>query len=182
MKTLDELMQPDVRTLRFTPLSLSLQGTMRPEDSFAFIQGRLETTHLDPKVPEDLRKQFDTIRSLHVYGFFVYEFFTIAFSQALFLLEEALKLSFAEQNPGENPPRDLKRLFIWATEAGAGPLARITQIASQEQLDALRQLRNEFAHPSRPTILTPINSAELIKCCVLLLNALWLPSSHEDTR
>ncbi len=168
IQPLERLIQPDARTLRFTPQGFSLQGTLKPEASLEFVQGLIKDCLLDEKVPDDLRKQFDTICMLHVHGFFVYEFFTIAFSQMLFLLEGALRLWFAERHQTKKTPSGLQSLLAHVENSGA-----LSGIASKKQMEALRRLRDHFAHPKGLTILTPIDSAQRIRDGALLINALW---------
>lgn len=96
-RSVPELTTPDPLTARFTPLGLSLQGTMRPEDSLEYLQAIVDAAQLRPTVPDDVRQSFERVRRLHVHGFFDYAFFTLADNAAWLLPESALKVRFIER-------------------------------------------------------------------------------------
>lgn len=96
IKTLAELMDPDERVLRFTPFGLSTMGTLRPEDAAEFQQRIIAHCDLHPDVADGTRKSFERLRTLHSYGIFFYEAFTVVDDLAWLLLEQALRERFMQ--------------------------------------------------------------------------------------
>lgn len=94
IKTLAELTTPDDRSLRFTPLGLSMGGPLKPEYAAEFQQQVLASCELNSNVPEDVRKSFERLRTLHSYGILCYEAFTVADELAWLLMEQAFRERF----------------------------------------------------------------------------------------
>lgn len=90
IKTLDELIKPDERTLRFTPLGLSTgPEILKPEYAAEFQQQVIAGCDLHSDVLEDTRKAFERVRMLFSYGIFYYEAFTVAEDLCWLLMEQA---------------------------------------------------------------------------------------------
>lgn len=87
--TLDQLRQPDERSLVFGPFV----GTVPNDRAAAILEHRQRTiggTDLVPNVPEPIRQNFDRLRLAYVYGVLCYEIFTVVEQAVFFLLEHAL--------------------------------------------------------------------------------------------
>lgn len=95
IKTFDELITPDERTLRFTPLGLSTgPQILKPEYAAEFQQQAIKGCDLHHDVPEDTRYSFERIRMLHSYGIFCYEAFTVAHDMSWLVMEQAFRERF----------------------------------------------------------------------------------------
>lgn len=103
ISTFKDLITPDERTLRFTPLGLSTMGALKPEDAARFQQQTIVHCDLAPEVPEGTRNSFERLRMLHTYGVLCYEVFTVARDLAWLLLEQALRERFIEFYAGVVP-------------------------------------------------------------------------------
>lgn len=103
--SISELTKADAQTLRFTPFGLSLQGTLRPEDSLKYLQSMLDAAQLASGIPADIRTAFERVRRLHTYGLFEYGFFTLADNAIWLLPESALGVRFIEHYNGSIPFR-----------------------------------------------------------------------------
>ncbi|MHB1510301.1 MAG: hypothetical protein ACYCST_13140 [Acidimicrobiales bacterium] len=75
-------------------MGLSTGGMLRPEDAAEFQQRVIEHCDLHSDVPEETRNSFERLRTLHSYGIFCYEAFTVADDLAWLLLEQALRERF----------------------------------------------------------------------------------------
>lgn len=100
IKTLDELCQPDDRTLRFTPMGLGLGVQMRPDAAAEYQQQVVAQFELDPSVAEDTRRTFAHLRTVYAYGVLSYEVYTLVNDHALLALEQALRDRFVEFHQG----------------------------------------------------------------------------------
>lgn len=102
-RTLDELTKPSDFVLHSTPLGLALDQRMKPEASLRFIQSMVADCRLSSDVPEHVRLHFDVCRQLHVYGYFAWDFFTVAAERVYMTLESALGAKFLEEFPDGVP-------------------------------------------------------------------------------
>lgn len=104
--TFEELITPDDRSLRFTPLGFSTGGVMRPEDCLEHHQATIEETNLVADVPQPVRRNFERFRAIHTYGVLLYDLFTIVDDFCVFVLEQALGHRLIENFGGELPLTD----------------------------------------------------------------------------
>ncbi|MEA2617471.1 MAG: hypothetical protein QOE72_3254 [Chloroflexota bacterium] len=98
-----ELVTPDERTLRYTPLGLSMAGMLAPEAAADFEQGVIASADLVDGVPQGVRDSFERIRTCHSYGVLWYEAFTVAAELAPIILEQALRERFVSFYGGSIP-------------------------------------------------------------------------------
>ncbi len=128
IKSLDELREPDERTLRFQPLGLG--GRMRPEDAAVFQQQVISHAELVADVPEPVRSGFEQLRTIYAYGVLCYDFFTVAYDQAQLALEFALRERFVEFYGGIVPLSD-----------GSGNLQEVPAATFEQVHNAIRRIR-----------------------------------------
>jgi hypothetical protein len=128
IKSLDELREPDERTLKFQPLGLG--GRMRPKDAAVFQQQVISHAELVPAVPELVRNGFEQLRTLYAYGVLCYDFFTVAYDQAQLALEFALRERFVEFFGGIVPLSD-----------GSGSAQDVPAATFQQVHEAIRRTR-----------------------------------------
>ncbi|MDA8119204.1 MAG: hypothetical protein M0Z85_03950 [Gammaproteobacteria bacterium] len=156
MKTLAKLCKPDDRQ-RFTGGS--------PKDYHAHLQ----TLVLADIVPEDVRKQFEVVRNLMLYGWFVYEFYTVGAGQALACLEFGLREAYVASVGGDGQHRKgLARYIEWAEKSGLLPDGvfheRINRLVSS--------VRNSLAHGGT-TLLNYALAIPQLEVTADMLNAVY---------
>jgi hypothetical protein len=103
IRLLSELTAPDEPALRFTPLGFSTGGTMRPEDAAEHHQQTIAHADLAPDVPEDTRRSFERLRTIHSYGVLCYDLYTAVDTLSLLVLEYALAERFLDYYGGTIP-------------------------------------------------------------------------------
>ena len=137
MKALVELCQPDRRQC----------GTVGTPADY---HGALEALVLIDAVPDDVRAQFDVARNLMLYGWFVYEFYTISSHHAYTCLELGLRKACKALAGEGNPCKEIKKgnglgcYLTYLKERGIIPDGRY-----HEKIEAfLPMLRNSAAHGS----------------------------------
>jgi hypothetical protein len=91
----------DAGSLHFT--SLGLTGRLAPTQSAQIFAGWMRHVALLDDVPEDIRRNFDRVRRLFLYGLLERDLFSIAGHQAHFVLEGALRHRFVSYYNGEIP-------------------------------------------------------------------------------
>lgn len=94
MKTLEELQQPDDRSLFFSPWGLG--GKLNAEDAAAYQQEVIGRFDLVPQVSESVRDLFERIREVYSSGVLNYGFYTVAHDLAHSAVEHALRERFVE--------------------------------------------------------------------------------------
>jgi hypothetical protein len=104
IKTLEQLQAVDPIVQRFTPLGLSMGlGILSPESAAEFVQKSVARYDLADDVPEDVRSNYERIRTIHSYGTLCYDLFTVADDQCFFLLDQALGARFISYYDGRIP-------------------------------------------------------------------------------
>jgi hypothetical protein len=98
-----DLIQPDRRTLRFTPYGLA-PGVLRPDDAVAFQSAVIADAVLAEAVPDEIRAEFGRLRDKHVRGVTDYGNFAEVCNQAIGLYEPALQLRFLQFYQGRDIP------------------------------------------------------------------------------
>jgi hypothetical protein len=63
IRSFADLITPDERTLRFTPLGLSTAGTLKPEAAAEFQQLTIASADLIEAVPDSVRQSFERLRT-----------------------------------------------------------------------------------------------------------------------
>ena len=143
MKALTEILNPDVRQAALVTLDIGGWRPMEVRDCHR----PLESILVMDAVPEAVRKQFDIARDLMLYGWFVYEFYTVAVQQAYACLEFGLREACKKVNNGENPCEKKKGLacyITWAEKNGLIPAGKY----HEELRLFVPALRNSIGHGS----------------------------------
>lgn len=124
---------------------------------------------LEPKlaeaVPEEVHRLFEVARGSMVYGWFYYPLYTLG-SQHLYFVHEAAtthKCKLANAPPMKNFSRQIE----WLAKHGYIREERIGQ------WDAVRALRNGFAHAERQAIYTPGMAISDVWIATELINELF---------
>ncbi len=94
IRTLAELMALDPRVAHMPRIDFATGTIGNEDDPAGVIQEMVSGWDLVPEVPEYVRGYFEVCRALHVYGSFVYEFFTVATERAELIVEMALGARF----------------------------------------------------------------------------------------
>lgn len=99
----EQLVSPDERSLRFTPLGFSTGGVMTPEECLMHHQATIEDANLVAEVPEPVRRNFERFRTVHSHGVLLYDLFTLVDDFCVLVLEQALGHRLIEHFSGELP-------------------------------------------------------------------------------
>jgi hypothetical protein len=113
LKGLEEITEPDHRSTGFAVADL-VAGTTRPMTLADFYRDA-ECIRVGEAVPVDVRSYMEAVKTLFVYGWFYYPFFTLCAFMATTAVEMALKLKL-QQRPDD--PSRLKSLFDRAIAQG----------------------------------------------------------------
>lgn len=119
-------------------------------------------------VPEGIAELLRVSRQLFVHGFFVYEFITIGAMWSLLAVEGALRLRLDSEATFAARIRRARELGYIAEETAA-------------QVDAGRELRNEFAHPTTQIVWTLGMAAPVIAASHKLVADLFPEGATTDT-
>lgn len=122
---------------------------------------------LSAQVPESVSAKAARIRKLLMYGFLEYEFYTIACDECITLSELALNCAVGPTERGKRAPY-LRELLSTARKRSLIP-PRMTD----RQLEALRSLRNDAAHPRECHLLVPAIAFEMYVITIDLVNSLF---------
>jgi hypothetical protein len=131
LKGLEEITEPDHRSTGFAVADL-VAGTTRPM-TLADLYRDAERIRIGEAVPVDVRSYIEAVKTLFVYGWFYYPFFTLSAFMATTPVEMALKLKL-QQRPDD--PSSLKSLFDRAIAQG---LLSDQGFASRESAEAYSQ-------------------------------------------
>ena len=113
LKRLEEITEPDHRSTGFAVANLAA-GTAQPT-TLADLYRDAERIRIGEAVPVDVRSYMEATKTLFVYGWFYYPFFTLSAFMATTAVEMALKLKL-QQRPDD--PSHLKSLFDRAIAQG----------------------------------------------------------------
>jgi hypothetical protein len=100
VKSLADLREPDVRTLRFGPMGLETGRLLRPESAAQYRQEIISRAALVPAVAKSTRGTFERLQSTYAYGVLSYEIFTVVDDLAQLVIEQALRDRFIEFHDG----------------------------------------------------------------------------------
>ena len=103
IRTFEELVAGDQRVRRFTHMGLLTAHESTLAYALHYVQALVAGCDLAPQVPDEVREFFERVRELHVYGYFAYGFFSVAFAQAHLAVELALKVRFVAHYGGRIP-------------------------------------------------------------------------------
>lgn len=143
MKAIVDILRPDVRNQTLVSIVDGQARSTTVDDGYP----NLLQLELSPKVPENIRKQFDVCRDLMLYAWFVYEFYTVAAHQALVCLEFALR----EKHPVTQTDKKgrVRHQGLRAHLEHVKELGYFGQdVQSTEILKFLPHIRNDEAHGS----------------------------------
>lgn len=204
LKKIEEMSMADHRSTGFAVFNMS-DGTTRSMTLADFYKDA-EGIQVNETAPEELRSYMEAVKTLFVYGWYYYPFFTLCAFMATTAVEMALKLRL------QTKPHDrstLKALFDKAIRKGLlkddgfpsckhvqsksavifGDSEESSGVLPTEQgppyvervARLLRHFRNVFAHPSGHWILLPGQAIDFLVLAGEVINQLW-PSQNEDVK
>ena len=147
LKRLNEIFEPDDRSRAFARYDAAGCHSKTLEDHYADISA----IRVSDEVPKAIRDEFDTIRNLYLYSWYVYDFTVPATLYAYTLVEKAIKEKCRraavslERNPGLSKLLALSIAKGWLTDA-AFPFAlewmreEIVPAAGDEELPTRRSI------------------------------------------
>lgn len=123
---------------------------------------------LADSVPDDIRIQINICKKLCLYSYFVYEFATVAMERSFMIIESALKLKYKKEDKDKIKGHiSFKKLIDWAIKE------KILNEKFPGMGNAIRNLRNSFAHPEWQQIDTPFNAIWHIGENVRIINSIF---------
>jgi hypothetical protein len=196
MKKVDEITVPDFASTAFAVLNLA-DGTSRAI-TLADFYGHAERIQVNETAPEDVRSYMEAVKTLYVYGWFYYPFYTLAAFLATTAVEMALVTKFQKRrSPGlarlyrlalkqgmireENFPSrkhvqaNRALLFGEETQLPDTPSPEREKPYAERVGDLLTYFRNVFAHPTGHWIMTPGNALDFLVLAGEVINQLWPP-------
>jgi len=132
---------------------------------------------LIPPVPEEVGKTFQRAKDLFVYGYFRYDFFTVAVLFAYMALETALRYRWCRSISGKvsaTLPRGKMRKLLEGLVKGG-----ILTIWEQRQCEWAWEIRNSLAHPEIASTYLPSHAIAGLRHAALIINKLFDSNTSE---
>jgi hypothetical protein len=170
------------------------------------LQELLSTCEIKPEVPEDVRKQLEVAKKLFVYGYFVYEFYTLAGFVSILAVESALVHRFSDYYKMDFRLRKKTERMTAKSYEGLRLLLRkgwefedppdfrcgfksLLRWAAARTLigkplafiESLPRIRGTFAHPLFQTVMPIAMAQPAIESMVELVNELFAQTSNSGT-
>ena len=170
MKTLAEIFNPDARQAALVTLDVGRWRAMEVRDYHKL----LDAVRVTDTAPEAVLEQFEVARDLMLYGWFVYEFYTVASHHAYTCLEfglrEACKVLAGEGNPCKEVKmaRGLGCYLTYLKRKGVIPDGRYDKAIEM----VVPMLRNDHAHGSN-TLLNYALAMPTLEIVADLLNVVF---------
>ena len=147
LKQLNEIFEPDLRSTMLSRLDATVHRPKTIDEHYADISA----VRLGEGVPEVIRDEFDTIRNLYLYSWYVYDFTVPASLYAHSLIEKTIKEKCVRSGVSLKQYRGLKQLLTvsiaqgWLTNSAFGFALElmheeIVPPASESELPTLRSI------------------------------------------
>jgi hypothetical protein len=124
---------------------------------------------LTPGVPIKIRERVKVARSLIVYAWFCYDFFSVSIFWSFSCIEMALWAKYAESKAVDKDVerfKSFRSLLQWAAQERILP--------AEMSADAIRKLRNSMAHPKHFNMVAfPGAAFDCFSLLVNILGSLW---------
>lgn len=202
LKRYGEIKEPDHRSTGFGVKSLS-DGATRSMILADFYRDA-ESIRINENVREDVRSYMAAVKTLFVYGWFYYPFYTLAAFMATTAAEMALRARLPKKG---NDSRGLGKLFNEALRAGLlgdenfpsrehirenrvllfgeepepanAPSHEPEKPYAQRVSHLLTHFRNVFAHPTDHWIMVPGQAFNFLILSGEVINGLWPDTASE---
>lgn len=198
LKPLFEIPEADPRSGAFVKLNLDA-GTTEPM-ALKDVHDLISPITLDNDVPEEIRSYMEEVKTLFVYGWFYYPFYTLAAFLSTTVVEMSLSMRLGKS---QHERKGFAALLKEARESGIlrgahDAMAAIWDRIEQSQAGygykagsnpellndahfegawkSLIKLRNTFAHPKGHWIMSPGMAVDLLRFSVEIINGLWKPT------
>jgi hypothetical protein len=162
-------MKPDPRSGSFVRVDMATSTThsVGIEDADAILNA-IEVA-LTPAVPAKIRERVRVTRSLIVYAWFCYDFFSVAIFWSFSCIEMALWAKYIERKAADKDVdrfKSFRSLLRWAAKEHLLP--------ADISADGICKLRNSMAHPKHFNIvLFPGAAFDCFELLVRVLGNLW---------
>ena len=201
LKALEDIFQPDPRSAAFVKLDAAGECSNTIDGH----RMNVAAIEMSDQVPESIRQEFDTVRNLYLYSWYVYEFTVPAILYAHALIEKAIKERCSRSPMPLENIKGLKKLLKlciaegWLTNADfehALEMTRMEVVAEDPELstvhsiprflpadtdfcehlaETLPEIRNMGAH-GEAGLGSPAGALHDIEICVCIANALFRDS------
>ena len=108
LKHLGEIFEPDPRSEARARLEAGGVRRLTLDEH----RGDIDAVRLSDGVPETIRGEFETVRNLYLYSWFVYEFTVPAILYAHALMEKTIKAKCARADYRQPPPRPADYVLV----------------------------------------------------------------------
>ena len=149
LKQPDEIFEPDPRSTSFARLDATGQRSKTIGDHHE----QIAAVRMVDRVPEEIRAEFDTVRNLYLYSWYVYEFTVPATLYVHALIEKTVKEKCSRS--GVKPPKRAGLRKLLELSIGQGWLKNAD---FQFALEATRQ---ELVPPADPNRMPTLRSVRL---------------------
>jgi len=160
----DNWNKPDERTLTVFEIT-------KMEDEVGATQEEMIEEILKPKldksVPIEVREVFEVARTVLVYGYYFYPFYTLGEEQLTRVLECAAYKKCEEINAPPGAMGNFHRHICHLSKQG------IIEEDDKERWKACKDLRNEYSHLKRQNLIMPLQAIGTIKTATELINSLY---------
>ena len=146
LKQLHEIFEPDPRSRSFARLDSTGQHSRTVGDHHKDIA----SVRMIDRVPEEIRAEFETIRNLYLYSWYVYEFTVPAILYAHALIEKTIKEKCSRSSVDFSKHRGLGKLLKLSIRQG--------WLTNADFRFALKLTRDEIVPPADPNRLPAIRS------------------------
>jgi hypothetical protein len=117
-------------------------------NSFDDYKRYLPATVLSETVNDEIKGYYQPIHKLLEFGYFEYSFITIAFRNSINMLELILKEVYLRREKAPKAKMTLNSFINWLVSEN------LIDNSQQVTLSKLKDIRNEYSHPSKNSIVT----------------------------
>ena len=149
LKQPDEMFEPDPRSTSFAKLDATGQHSKTIVDHHK----QIATVRMANGVPEEIRAEFDTVRNLYLYSWYVYEFTVPATLYAHALIEKTVKEKCSRSGVKLPKPAGLAKLLKLSIRQG--------WLTNADFEFALELTRQEIVSPTDPNSAPVLRSVSL---------------------
>jgi hypothetical protein len=182
MKPVESILEADPRYTTMVCVN-EHTGEVRPVH-IGDLDSLVRPLELSPEVPENIRLQFEVVRSAFVYSWFAYDLVTLAERHSYAVVEMALRFRAEREAPAPAPDKRtlgplldvaLRRNWLRREDFEVPAPGRSGTISV---LDMMRRFRNNLAHGNMH--LFPDGSLEAIRLCAEIISKLFPPVAERE--
>jgi hypothetical protein len=137
------------------------------------IENELGLLKASGSVPTEIKSLIGRIRKLFLYSLLEYDFLDLAAQQCFLTIEAALRIILKEDVEKILNERSKKWIGLWELIKIASKKGFIPVRYNQIKLDAMKDLRNSYSHPTYQSIIPPAIAFESYYVMIDFINCLF---------